>query len=201
MKRLFGVLLALVVGVLGGAVVMGLIGRAGLSPFGTSSQGRNTQIVNSIEREEKIVLVSLGIEGLAEEEVASSVLGRNVPGTGRAVFLQYSYRAMLGIDGGNVTIEETGENQFRVKVAEFIFIGHSDEQFRTVVDDRGLLSFVTPEIDTAALITEVLSEQAKAQHIQDNQDLLEDQARAFYEGIIHGVAPEVTIEFSFPSSD
>lgn len=43
----------------------------------------------------------------------------------------------------------------------------------------------------------MLDDDAKQQHITDNRDLLEDQARAFYGGIIHGIDEEITLEFKF----
>lgn len=46
-------------------------------------------------------------------------------------------------------------------------------------------------------MTDVLSADKKRKDINDNRELLQDQARNFYEGIIRGVDPDaqVTMEF------
>lgn len=167
------------------------------NPVGVELKSTNTQVVRSVRMEEQVVLMSLGIQGLTEEKRNSTVLGKDIPGTGRSVFIQYSYRAKLGIEGDEVRVEQTGDKQYLVTIPEFVFLGHSDEDFKTVVEDNGMLSWVTPDIDTAAVITKVLNDEAKQQHVDDNHALLEDQARNFYTGIIHGIDPEIEVDFKF----
>lgn len=92
--------LALVVGlVAGGAVVFAFILPTLTKPVGTVTESRDTQVIQAIERQEEVVLVSLGIQGIAEESTQGTILGQRIPGTGRTKFLQYNYRALLGIDG------------------------------------------------------------------------------------------------------
>lgn len=86
MKKLLIVALVLIIGLIGGAAAVA--GLTGTSPFGSTSEARNTQIIQSIERQEQVVLLSLGIQGIAEERVSSTVFGRQLPGSGRALFLQ-----------------------------------------------------------------------------------------------------------------
>lgn len=161
-------------------------------------QSTNTQVVKAVEREEQVVLLSLGIQGLVEKSSAGQVFGVKVPWTNRTQFVQYSYKAKLGIEGKDVSVRETGEHSYTVHIPDFIFIGHSDEEFKTAVEDNGVLSWTTQPLDAASTVTDVLSADKKRKDINDNRELLEEQARNFYEGIIRGVDPEaqVTMEFS-----
>ncbi len=192
-KVLIG-LLILVVGLLAG----GAITRAmSVEVLGSARDERNTQIIEAIQREEQVVLLSLGVQGIAEERVVTTIFGKQLPGSGRVLFLQYSYNAKLGIEGSEVTISQLDENRFQVSIPEFIFIGHDDVQFQTAVEDNGVLSWVTPEIDTAQVISEILDGDAQFQQVVDNRLLLEDQARAFYTGIIEAIDPEVQVVYEF----
>ncbi|GAA1151558.1 hypothetical protein [Nesterenkonia lutea] len=197
MKRLLlsglGVLLAVVVIVL--LVPLGSVAKNSL--FGAATDSRDTRIITAVERQEQIVLLSTSTQGLTEEKSSSTLFGQDLPGTGRTQFLQYTYRAKLGIEGNEVSIEETGENQYLVSVPEFMFIGHDDVDFKTAIDDNGVLSWVTPEIDTASKITEILGEDEMAEQISSNSDLLQDQARVFYTGVIQGIDKDVEIDFEF----
>lgn len=160
-------------------------------------ESKNTQVINAVQREEQIVLLSLGIQGLAEKSSAGEVFGVRVPWTDRTQFVQYSYKAKLGIEGKDVRVTETGEHAYTVEVPQFIFIGHTDEEFKTAVEDNGVLSWTTQPLDAASTVSDVLSSDKKREDINDNRELLQDQARSFYEGIIRGVDPEahVTLEF------
>ncbi|MBU5654237.1 MULTISPECIES: hypothetical protein [Corynebacterium] len=161
-------------------------------------QSTNTQVVNAVERQEQVVLLSLGIQGLAEKSSVGEVFGVRVPWTDRTQFVQYSYKAKLGIEGKDVRVTETGEHAYTVYIPDFIFIGHTDEEFKTAVEDNGVLSWTTQPLDAASTVSDVLSADKKRKDINDNRELLQDQARSFYEGIIRGVDPEaqVTMEFS-----
>lgn len=107
------------------------------------------------------------------------------------------YKAKLGIEGKDVRVTETGEHAYTVQIPGFIFIGHSDEEFKTAVENNGVLSWTTQPLDAASTVTDVLSADKKRKDINDNRELLQDQARNFYEGIIRGVDPDaqVTMEF------
>lgn len=195
MKRYLVGLLVLVVGLVAGGMFV-----ANLSvdePLAVETESSNSQVVRSIKLSQDVVLLSLGIQGIAEENIRSTIFGQPVPGSGRTTFLQYSYDAKLGIDGRSVTITETGEDAFRISIPEFVFLGHNNAEFQTVVEDNGVISFVTPEIDTADVITRVLDEQARAQHLADNDEALKAQAEAFYSGIVHAIDPDVSLTFHF----
>lgn len=189
-----GVLAAMVVGTVLGFVLRPFAANA---LFGTVNQDRDSQVITAITRTEQVVLLSLGIQGIAEREMSSQLLGVKVPWSDRATFLQYGFTAKLGIDGGDVSIEQIGTDAFLISIPEFIFIGHEKETFEVVVEDNGALSWITPEADTAKMITKILNDATEAQYIDANEAVLRDQAAAFYEGIVAGVDPGLTVEFEF----
>ena len=166
-------------------------------PVEVETESSNTKVIKAVEREEQVVLVSLGIEGLSEESASSTLWNWQVPGSERTQYIKYSYRAKLGIEGSQVRVEEESPHHFRVEIPEFIFIGHSDENFETAVEDNGALSWITPDIDKAETITKILNEDKKKEDIADNRDVLQSQAKQFYTGIISGVDPEAEVDFSF----
>lgn len=190
----WSVAVGLVVGIIA-FVAGGVVDRA--KPTEVITESSNEKIVTAVERQDQLVLLSTNVQGLSTETVERLILGKRVPGTGRTQFLQYTYRAKLGIEGGDVTIEETGENRYLISVPDFIFIGHDNVKFETAVEDNGVLSWVTPKIDTAKTITEILNEDEKTEQVKENRDLLEDQTRNFYTGIIHGIDDQVKLEFKF----
>ena len=76
-KVLIG-LLILVVGLLAG----GAITRAmSIEVLGSARDERNTQIIEAIQREEQVVLLSLGVQGIAEERVVTTIFGKQLPGS------------------------------------------------------------------------------------------------------------------------
>ena len=192
-KKLLMVL-ALALAAFGGGIILtsGLMAQSGVS-----KESRDRQIVQAIEREQQVVLLTLGIQGIAEERVASTLFGVDVPGSGRAQSLQYGFRAKLGIDGADVVVQTQDEDSILVSVPEFQFIGHSDVTFQTALASDGLISWFTPSIDTAEVVTNILSNEAQDEYLASNQDTLREQAAAFYTSIILAVDPdmEVTVEF------
>lgn len=94
-----------------------------------------------------------------------------------------------------------GEKRFQITIPAFKFIGHDKAEFKTVVEQSGVLSWATPEIDTAKAITKILNSEAQQKHVNDNRDLLEAQARSFYSGIIRGVDPTIELTFVFADSE
>lgn len=197
---LVGLLAICLVG--GGAVAA--LGAAQVFPgfqlFGASSETRTTQIINSVVREEQIVLLSLGIQGITEREQGRTrFLGVEVPGSERAAFLEYGFNAKVGIDGKDVRIEQTGDKEFVVYVPKFAFIGHSNEHFKLVAENNGALSWVTPEIDTVEMINNMLNDEAQLTYVDSNEETLKDQAKVFYTGIISGIDPTISLSFEFRS--
>lgn len=188
----------LLVGFLAAAGVLGALYLPSLpSLFGADTDERNTQVVKSITREEEVVLVGLGIEGIDEKRQNGNFYGMLVPGTERAKFLRYSFEAKLGIDGSDVKIEQTGEDSFVVTIPEFIFIGYDNFRYDVAVDDNGLLSWTTPEIEESEMVNNIMSDELKSSHLANNEELLMDQARDFYTGIIKSVDADVKVKFVF----
>lgn len=168
-----------------------------ISLFDTESEARNTQIVNSITRHEQVVLLGLGIQGISEKNARGTLFGMDIPGSERASFIQYDFDAKLGIDGQEVKIEQTGEDSFLVSIPEFIFIGHDDVSFKLAAVNNDVLSWTTPEIDTVEMINNVLNDDTKKQYIDSNEEVLRDQAKAFYTGIITSIDSTIVVEFEF----
>jgi hypothetical protein len=182
-----------------GALVSVVTMRAlpGLALFGTESESSNTQIVNAVTREQQVVLLSLGIQGIATKSENKTYLGLELPGSERTTFLRYEFKAKLGIDGKDVRIAESGDNEYLIAIPRFIFIGHSDENFKTAAESNGALSWLTPQIDKVEMVNRLLTEEAQAQYIASNQAILRDQATAFYTGVIAAVDPTITVRFEF----
>lgn len=202
MKKVVGPVIAvLVVAVLVAAAggVGFLRGMASSVPeiVEVETESTTTEVVNAVEREEQVVLVSSSVQGLHKTETRRTAFGQNVPGSGRTHFLQYTFTAKLGIEGKDVEIRETADNEFTIVIPAFTFIGHSDPTFETVLEDGGIIRFVSPEIDTASVITDVLNGEAKNEHVRRNTELLKDQAKVFYSGIVHAIDEDAQLTFEY----
>ncbi|WP_439937090.1 hypothetical protein ACS3YM_14250 [Nocardia sp. N13] len=168
-----------------------------LSPFGIKSEAADSQVVQSIKRTEEVSLLALGIQGITSEERCSTAFGKCIPGTSDEVYLQYTFTGKLGIDGAAVDVRETGADAYTISIPAFEVIGYSDPEFEVAVTDDGVLSWVTEDIDQTEMITKILGEDAQQKHLEDNEDLLQEQTKAFYDNIILSVAPEAKITYEF----
>lgn len=63
--------------------------------------------------------------------------------------------------------------------------------------DGQALSFVTEDVDTAEIITEILNDVKWKEHVDANRDLMQQQARAFYSNIVYAVDDDVQLQFEF----
>ncbi len=191
------------VAVLGALATVGMVKLPlALSNFlslDSSSESHDSQIRDAVTRHEQVVLLGLGIEGLREKNERTDFHGIEVPGSERVSLMQYSFQAKLGIDGRAVNIEQTGDNSYLVSIPRFVFIGHDDESFKLVTEDNGALSWITPEIDAAEIVNEILNDETKDQYVESKETELKEQAVTFYEGIIASVDPEIAVEFEFSS--
>ncbi|MEE0653579.1 MAG: hypothetical protein UCI02_00425 [Bifidobacterium criceti] len=185
--------------VVGGVIVAILCGVVPGIPsvFSSSSRSADTQVIHAMEQTKEVSLLRLGITGIKSKENKSHFFNMEIPGTERAQFIQYSFDAKLGFDGKQVVIEPAGEGTYDVTIPEFKFIGYDHPEYRTVVDQNGALSFGTPQIDTANMINEILSEKAQHEYVEKNRDILEDQAKSFYTSIVASVNPDAKLNFSF----
>ncbi|PZU48692.1 MAG: hypothetical protein DI566_02435 [Microbacterium sp.] len=197
---LWPVLLIVVVfiGAVGAAAAFGAVNTLALgSIFGSSSQQRNDQVIQSVERKEEVVLVQLGIIGLVDKKTTAKIGEFEIPWTDRTVFLRYSFDAKLGIDGSAVEITPKGDNAYVITIPEFMFIGLDNSIAEIAAESNGALSWTTQEIDDQKMRNEIVNDGAKAEYIARNLDLLHSQTEAFYSGIVHAVDPTATLEFQF----
>lgn len=194
MKAIVGVVVGLVIGLVLGLALGPMVAN---SVFRTDSEDRDSQIVTAVTLEEQVVLLSLGILGLHDRGSSSELWGFEIPWSNRTSILEYSFTAKLGIEGGDVTIEKTGDDAFLLSIPEFIFIGHEGGDFRMAIQDHGALSWITPKVDTAELITEILNGDTELQYVESNVSLLKEQAEVFYRGILTSIDPDITVEFEF----
>ena len=111
MKKLLSTLIAviLIAAVAAAAVFIWQVRE----PVEVETESSNTKVIKAVEREEQVVLVSLGIEGLSEESANSKLWNWQVPGSERTQYIKYSYRAKLGIEGSQVRVEEESPHHFR----------------------------------------------------------------------------------------
>ncbi|MDO5737290.1 MAG: hypothetical protein Q4P15_12530 [Propionibacteriaceae bacterium] len=195
MKTLLKVITSFIVG---GLVVFAALAVSSNVPLLQSeSETSDSQVIRYITRKEQVVLMSLGIEGISQKSDKSRFLGMEIPGSDRASFLQYKFSAKLGIEGKDVEVSQTGDSEYLVRIPEFIFIGHDDVGFKMIAEKNGLLSAVTPKIDSVEAINEILNKDTQAQYIQSNLEVLEEQARLFYSGIITSIDPDIAVRFEF----
>lgn len=165
--------------------------------FVGAAQEREVQVIRSIELEKQVVLVRSGITGLKPEREVKDINGFVIPWSDRSLLLQYEFDTMVGIEGSEVSIVPTGEESFRVSIPNFILIGTDDPRYSVVNEQNGVLSLVTPEIDTLQLTQELLADDVAAEHIEGLRPVLEEQARSFYTNIVTAIDPSVTLEFEF----
>jgi hypothetical protein len=170
-----------------------------LSPFGIKSESHDSQVIHAIERTQEVSLLSLGIQGIKEKGHSETIFGKEVPFSEKTVFLQYNFNAKLGIDGAQVSVTETGENAYFISVPEFKFIGYDEPTFKVAVEDGGALSWGTPDIDKVEMINEILNDNARKTYIDSNEELLEEQAKTFYDSLITSVDPAAVTTFEFRS--
>jgi len=197
--RIVGRIVVVILCIIGGGAIALWAASAfpDLSPFGAEEEQQDSQVINAVNRTEQVSLVSLGIQGITENRSNSELFGFDVPGSERVSFIQYSFNAKLGIDGEDVTITQTGETSYDVEIPEFIFIGHDEISFASPVEENGLLSWVTADIDPLETVNEVLDSDSQDQYLEMHQDLLEEQAESFYRSLILSVEPGATVDFSF----
>lgn len=200
-KRLRTWLIILLAVGLFGAGVVAAVGVSRVLPnlpyFGTDSSSRNTQIVHAVTRTEQVSLMSLGIQGISSKNQKSTFQGIDIPGSERASFIQYSFSAKLGIEGKSVKIAQVAASEYLVSVPKFVFIGHSDVDFRLVIESSGVVSWVTPKIDTVEMVNAILNDGSKDQYIIANSEILKDQAKSFYGGIVSSIDPSISLKFEF----
>lgn len=170
-----------------------------LSVVGINSESHDSQVIHAIERTQEVSLLSLGIQGIKQQDQSAEIFGKSIPGTGKQVFLQYNFNAKLGIDGAQVKVTKAGENAYLISVPKFIFIGYDEPTFQVAVEAGGVLGWATADIDKVAMVNKILNDDARETYIASNEDLLEDQTKTFYTSLITSIDPAVVTTFEFRS--
>jgi hypothetical protein len=188
---------ALVLVALGGVLVLGAGALVPGLPWSSASSSDSSLVVTAIERTEEVSLLTVGVQGITEARESKEIFGITVPGSERAKFIQHEFNLKLGIDGSQVTIEETGDNEFTLTVPRFIVIGHDELDIDTVVEDNGILSWVSSDISESEETEKVLSADALAEYVVKYDDLLRDQTEFFYSSIIRSIDPTIDLVFVY----
>ena len=192
--RLVSLILAFLLGIGAFAAVRDL---GWLSPFGIGSESHDSQVINAVERTQEVSLLSLGIQGITDEDKCAEAFGRCVPGSTEKVFLQYNFQAKLGIDGAEVTVTKTGKHAYLLSIPEFSFIGYDEPTFKVAAEDGGVLDWITPDIDQVEMINKILNDDKQTEYVASYEGDLEDQTRVFYDGLITSIDPDAVTTFEF----
>lgn len=164
-----------------------------LSIFGVGSESSDSQVIQAVQRTEEVSLVALSVQGIRKEKRDRSF----IPGSGETLLLQYEFTAKLGVDGAKVKVVKGGAHAYKVSVPSFEMIGVDEPTFDVVLDDGGLLSGLTPDIEQAEIINDILSDDEKHEYIEKNTDVLKAQTKSFYDRIITGVDPDAVVTYTF----
>lgn len=168
--------------------------------FGKSgTTSRSTQIVQSVEKEQQVVLLSLGIQGIEEATTENKeIFGRiTIPGSGSTKFILYRFDAKLGLEGSDVEIAEVGENSFKVTVPGFVFIGHDEVTFKAAAESNGPLSWISPGEDDLDIATTILNDENREKYLVEYREALESQAEAYYRQLVASIDPRAELSFEF----
>lgn len=196
-KVLVWPLILIIAVIAAGGVFLVLKGPSLLNPFSTSVEESSSQVITSITRQEEVALLSLGIQGVDKKATAQKLFGNTIPGTERATFIQYEFKAKLGFDAKDVKIKAINDHAYRITIPEFVFIGHSGIKVQLIADTSGGLSAFTPEIKQLDMVNKVLSDKEQSKYIADNEEILREQSESFYTGIVHAIDPDATLDFVF----
>ncbi|KRE60386.1 hypothetical protein [Nostocoides sp. Soil756] len=197
-----------VVKVVAGGVVVAILLIGGLVvattqgwslPFGSRSESRDSQVIQAIERTQEVSLVSLSIQGIASQKTNATLFGKAIPGSTSSVFLQYTFKGKLGIDGAAAKVATVGQSAYRVTVPEFIFIGYDEPTFEVATEAGDFLSWTAPEPDKLKMVNEILDQKAQQKYLDSNQGVLKDQAKTFYTTLITTIDPAAVVTMEFAS--
>ncbi len=184
--------LILAVGAFGVAVTQGW-----LSPFGVNAERKDSQVITAVERTQEVSLLSLAVEGLTSEKRDREIFGQSVPGSGETVYIEYAFRAKLGLDGEQVDVRRSGTSGYVVSIPDFLVIGYDEPTFEMAVEDNGVLSWVTPDVDQLDMVNDVFDDDAQQEYLDNQQSALKEQTKVFYDSLITGIDPAASITYEF----
>lgn len=137
--------------------------------------------------------------GIASQKTNATLFGKAIPGSTSSVFLQYTFKGKLGIDGAAVKVATVGQSAYRVTVPEFIFIGYDEPTFEVATEAGDFLSWTAPEPDKLKMVNEILDQKAQQKYLDSNQGVLKDQAKTFYTTLITTIDPAAVVTMEFAS--
>ena len=76
-------------------------------------------------------------------------------------------------------------------------VGYDEPTFEVAVEDNGVLSWVTPDVDQLDMVNDVFDDDARDQYLADQQTALQEQAKVFYDSLITGIDPDASITYEF----
>ncbi|GAA1468884.1 hypothetical protein [Microbacterium thalassium] len=191
----FGIVV-LVVGALVAGLAVGLLTPPWVaSALGPQTVVRNEQVVTSIERKEQPVLLQLGVQGISTAEGIPPAFFKDLPWLQKARLMQYSMKVKLGVD--SVEIKSTADHEFLVTVPQFIWIGVDDLKIDRVFSDDGVLSAFTPQDSESEQFNEIVDDELKQQYLDDNLQLLRDQAEFYFTQLAKSIDPDAELTFEF----
>lgn len=158
---------------------------------------KNTQIVNAVTRTQEVALVTLGIEGIRERKTEDGqLLFLSIPNS-RAAFLRYSFDAKLGFNAEDAEVDDQPDGSFVIRVPAFTVIGLNNQKVEVAAENNDLLSWTTPEIDKVDMVNDLFGPELQAEYLAKNEQLLKDQTRVFYTGIVTAIDPDAKLSFEF----
>ncbi|AQP53395.1 hypothetical protein CBF34_09025 [Vagococcus penaei] len=184
--------LILIIGLIGIGI---FIGKQDV--FKSREHSEETQVIKTLTKEKQIVLVNLGISDIYGVEKNLQVFDADIFGTNKHKYMKAEFDMKLGIDGKQVKINKTGTDTYEVKVPKFMFIGHSNTKFKVIVDDGGILSWMTPDIDESEMINKILDSKAQETYIKKYDELLKESTTEFYQTLINSIAPDAKLTITF----
>ncbi|WP_336625243.1 MULTISPECIES: hypothetical protein [unclassified Microbacterium] len=190
----FGVV-ALVLGALVAGVAAGVLTPAWLvSALGSHSVLKNEQVVTSMEKKEQTVLLQLGVKGVSEAEGIPPAILKDFPLLQKARYMIYGGKVKLGVD--HVIVKATGDHEFTVEVPEFIWIG-DDVDVEQIISSDGILSAFTAQKSEAEQFNNLISNEDKADYVEQNLSALRDQAEFVFTKYATSIDPNATLTFVF----
>ena len=96
-------------------------------------------------------------------------------------------------------VTKTGKHAYLLSVPEFSFIGYDEPTFRVAVEDGGVLDWITPDIDQVEMVNKILNDDEQAEYVATYEEVLEDQTKVFYDGLITSIDPDAVTTFEFES--
>ena len=195
MKRIVPVvILVLIVFIV---IVVGVSYLKKESPAGVSVTNESI-VIQSVENIGEIALVQLGIVDIFDEEHVTKIpfIG-DLIGSKRKKFVRVEFDAKLGIDGNKVVITPIGDNTYKLKVPQFIFIGYDNFHSEVAAEYNGILSWTNSEIDSTEMINAILSEENQNKYLEKYEDQLKKSTELFFTQLIKGIDPEANIIFVF----